>query len=48
VEGLAGDLILLLQDASLRRRLGQQAAEHLEQNFSWQQLAGIALEAYRS
>jgi glycosyltransferase involved in cell wall biosynthesis len=46
VEGLTADLQLLLEDASLRRRLGQQAAYHTEQTFSWQRLAALALEAY--
>ena len=47
VEGLAADLVALLEDAALRRRLGQQAASHIERHFSWQRLAATALEAYR-
>lgn len=46
-EGLAADLILLLQEPALRRRLGQQAAERVEGHFSWQRLAAVALEAYQ-
>jgi glycosyltransferase involved in cell wall biosynthesis len=48
VEGLASDLLWLLEDACLRRQLGQQAARHVERHFSWTRLAAVALEAYRA
>lgn len=48
VDGLAADLVSLLEDPSLNRRLGQQAAAHIERHFSWERLAAVALEAYQS
>ena len=47
VQGLAEDLILLLRDSDLRRRLGAQAAHRIEDVFSWQRLAAVALQAYQ-
>jgi len=45
--GIASDLVTLLQDRELRRRLGTGAREHINQHFSWERLADIAEEAYQ-
>jgi glycosyltransferase involved in cell wall biosynthesis len=47
VEGVASDLISLLQDRALRESLGKNARRHIEERFSWERLANTAEEAYR-
>jgi glycosyltransferase involved in cell wall biosynthesis len=47
VEGLAADLIELLQDERTRARLGAGGREHIVNHFSWEHLASIAEAAYQ-
>jgi glycosyltransferase involved in cell wall biosynthesis len=46
VDGLAADLISLLQNPAERQHFSAAAQTHLQQNFSWQHLATIAERAY--
>lgn len=39
VEGVARDLVMLLQDEEMRRRLGENAGEYLQRDFAWSRLA---------
>lgn len=47
IEGLAADVVRLLEDAPLRQAFGAAAREHMQQ-FDWDRLAGVALAAYCS
>ena len=46
VSGLAADLVTLLCDGRLRRRLGAAAQSHIQGHFAWERLAQTAEEAY--
>jgi len=46
VSSFAGSVVRLLEDASLRRRLGRQAARDLQERFSWCCLAETVEQAY--
>lgn len=46
-DGIASDLVALLQDKELRKRLGQGARELIEGRFSWERLAVTAEDAYQ-
>jgi glycosyltransferase involved in cell wall biosynthesis len=48
VEGLAGDVCRLLHDPLERERLSTAARRHIEQNFSWLNLAAHAELAYQA
>jgi len=43
---LAGKILALLGDASLRQRLGRQGRELVAANFSWEQIAAALEEFY--
>jgi glycosyltransferase involved in cell wall biosynthesis len=42
----AGALILLLQEPQTQQRLGQAAARHIQNNFTWSTLSQVAERAY--
>ncbi len=48
VQGFAGRVVRLLQDAGLRRRLGHEARTRILTEFHWDRLAERAEDAYRA
>jgi glycosyltransferase involved in cell wall biosynthesis len=44
--GLADAVVRLLTEETLRRKLGQAAAQHLRTSYAWDRLARIVMAAY--
>jgi glycosyltransferase involved in cell wall biosynthesis len=45
-QGIAGQLAILFEDSDLRERLGRNAREVVEENYTWEHVASLTEEAY--
>jgi UDP-glucose:(heptosyl)LPS alpha-1,3-glucosyltransferase len=45
-QGIAGQLAILFEDSNLRERLGRNAREVVEKNYTWEHVASLTEEAY--